>query len=372
MSAQDDGVKVRVLVVEDSPSVRELLVYILGSDPEVAIIGTADNGEDAIEAARDSRPDVITMDVRMPKMDGLEATRRIMEICPTPIVIVSGSSARDEMAATFRALEAGALAFVAKPNGVDHPLHGGAARHLLETVKLMSEVRVVRRWPKRQAPSAPAPAPPEVEDAWTAAAPIELVAIGASTGGPVVLRTILSALPRNLPVPILVVQHIAAGFTEGFAEWLTQSSGMAVRVAADGERPSPGIAYVAPDGSHMKVERGGRIALSHDRPENGHRPSVSYLFRSVAAVAGARAIGVLLTGMGRDGAEELKLMKDKGAVTIAQDHESSLIHGMPGEAIGLGAATYVLSADRIAAALAGLVEQGSSSAAARSAKHRER
>jgi two-component system chemotaxis response regulator CheB len=372
MSARNDSTKVRVLVVEDSASVRELLVHILGSDSEIAVIGTASNGEEAIEAARDSRPDVITMDVQMPKMNGLEATRRIMEICPTPIVIVSGSSARDEVVATFDALEAGALAFVEKPNGVGHPLHGMAAEHLVETVKLMSEVRVVRRWPKRQAPSARAPAPSQVEDTRVTPAPIELVAIGASTGGPVVLRTILSELPRDLRAPILVVQHISAGFTEGFAEWLAQSSGIPVRVAVDGECPLPGHVYVAPDGLHMKVEHGGRIALSRDRPENGHRPSVSYLFRSVAAVAGRRAIGVLLTGMGRDGAEELKLMKDKGAVTIAQDQESSVIHGMPGEAIGLDAATYVLSPDRIAAALADLIEHGGPSAAVRPAKHRGR
>jgi len=367
----DHGAKIRVLVVEDSSSVRELLVHILGSDPRIAVIGTATNGEEAIEAARDIKPDVITMDVQMPRMNGLDATRKIMETCPTPIVIVSGSSARDEVAATFDALEAGALAFVGKPNGLRHPLHGAEARHLLETVKLMSEVRVVRRWPKRPPSSALVPPKLPVEETMTASAPIEFVAIGASTGGPVVLRTILSELPRGLPVPMLVVQHIAAGFTEGFAEWLAQASGIAVRVATDGERPVPGNAYVAPDGLHMKIVHGGKIALRRDRPENGHRPSVSVLFRSVAEVAGRRAIGVLLTGMGRDGAEELKLMKDQGAITIAQDRGSSVIHGMPGEAVNLGAATYVLPADRIAAALANLLKPTESNAAGRAGKNHE-
>jgi two-component system chemotaxis response regulator CheB len=163
-----------------------------------------------------------------------------------------------------------------------------------------------------------------------APAAIRVVAIGASTGGPLVLQTILSGLPQDLPIPVLLVQHMAPGFVQGFAEWLAQSSGFPVHIPTDGEYPLPGHAYVAPDGVHMGVGTAGCIILREDEPENGLRPSVSYLFRGVAQVFGRQAVGVLLTGMGKDGAEELKLMKDGGAVTIAQDKKSSVVHGMPG------------------------------------------
>lgn len=353
MTQPGAAARIKVLVVEDSPVVRELLVHILASDPRIRIIGTAADGEEAMEAVKRYRPDVVAMDVHMPKMNGFEATRKIMETFPTPVVVVSGSSSHDEVAATFHALEAGALALVEKPAGIGRPGYEEAAKQLVQTVKLMSEVKVVRRWPKREAAVPAAPAREEVE-LKLAPTEVKLVAIGASTGGPVVLRTILSLLPKNLSVPIVVVQHIATGFTGGLAEWLAQSSGFPVHIATHGEYLLPGHVYIAPDGLQMKVEVGNRITLSPGEPENGHRPSVSCLFRSVATVLGRNAVGVLLTGMGRDGAEELKLMKDKGGITIAQDQESSVVHGMPGEAIALDAATYVLSPDKIAAVLGSL------------------
>jgi two-component system, chemotaxis family, protein-glutamate methylesterase/glutaminase len=331
--------RIRVLVVEDSPVVRELLVYILGRDPEIQVSGTAVNGEEAIEAVIRTKPDIIIMDIHMPRMNGLDATRKIMETVPTPIVIVSGSSSRKEVAATFQALEAGALAIVEKPSGIDLPDGEDAANKLVQTVKLMAEVKVVRRWPRKETVPATSRKP--------LAAQIKIVAIGASAGGPLVLQTILRGLPKNFPVPIAIVQHMASGFTEGFIEWLGQSSGFPAHVAAHGEQLLAGHAYVAPDGFHMKVEAGNRIALSRDGPENGHRPSVSYLFRSVATVFGSGAVGVLLSGMGKDGAKELLLMKEKGAITIAQDRESAVVPGMPGEAIDLGAAMYVLTPDKI-------------------------
>ena len=344
----------RVLVVEDSPVMRELLVHLLGADPGIEVTGFANDGEEALEAVKVKKPDVVTMDFHMPRVNGLDATRRIMETYPTPIVIVSGSSAREEVTSAFRLLEAGALAVVEKPRGPGHPDHEAAARELVQTVKTMAEVKVVRRWARREEPLPAAPAPRNVRiEAGVAEA--RLVAIGASTGGPIVLKTILAGLPGNFAVPILIVQHIASGFTEGFVEWLGPAAGFPVHVATDAEQPLPGHAYVAPDGFHMTLRNDGAIALSGDAPENGHRPSVSCLFRSVAAVLGRKAIGVLLTGMGKDGAEELKLMRDKGAVTIAQDRDTSVVHGMPGEAIGLEAASYVLAPAEIAAVLAGLV-----------------
>lgn len=347
---------IKVLVVEDSPVVRELLVHILSSDPEIIIDGTANNGEEAVEYVKRKKPDVITMDINMPKMNGFEATRKIMEANPAPTVIVSGNWDTQEMATTFLAIEAGALAAVPRPRGIGHPDYEDTAAELVRTVKLMSEVKVVRRWARPRPEKGASAASAEVKIG-RAPAEVRLVAIGASTGGPTALQAILSGLPRNFPAPVLIVQHMATGFIPGFVEWLGQSSGLPVRVATHGELPLPGQAYVAPDGLQMRIEGGPRLVLGPDEPENGLRPSISYLFRAVARVFGENAVGILLTGMGRDGAEELKLMRERGALTIAQDQETSVVHGMPGEAIRIGAATQVLPLGKIAAVLIRLVNQ---------------
>lgn len=348
---------IKVLVVEDSPVVQEFLVHILSSDPDIQVVGIANDGEEALIGVERAKPDIITMDVQMPGMNGFEATRRIMETHPTPIVIVSGSWDSHEVAKTFRAMEAGALAAIQRPRGVGHPDHQNTAAELVRTVKLMSEVKVVRRW-ARHARGAIIPAAPPAEiQLKRSPAEIQLVAIGASTGGPAALQTILAALPRDFSASTLIVQHMAAGFIHGFVEWLAQASSLPVHVASQGESILPGHCYVAPDGLQTKVAVGGKLLLTRDQPVNGLRPSVSCLFRSVAQVYGPKAVGVLLTGMGKDGANELKLMKERGAITIAQDEESSVVYGMPGEAIRLKAATYVLSPDRIAAALTGLTRE---------------
>ncbi len=344
---------IKVLIVEDSQVIRDLLTFILSSDPAIQVIGTASDGEEAVRAVREKRPDIVTMDIIMPKMDGFEATRIIMETTPTPIVIVSASWDPKEVEKTFRAMEAGALAAIAKPVGVAHPKYTQMTKELITTVKLMSEVKVIKRRlqeRKRGVISGESTAgmiTPVTPD-------LKVVAIGASTGGPLVIETILSRLPKDFPVPLLIVQHIAAGFVQGFTDWLANSSRLPVKIAAHGEHLLPGRAYIAPDDLHMGVENGGRIILSNSEPENGLRPSVSWMFRSVSEVFRKNAIGVLLTGMGKDGASELKLMKEKGAVTIAQDRESSVVYGMPGEAAAINAAVYVLSPTGIAEFLSGL------------------
>jgi two-component system chemotaxis response regulator CheB len=344
---------IKVLVVEDSRTAAEFLTQVLDADPKIRVVGTAFDGQEALEAVERTKPDVITMDIHMPRVNGFEATRRIMEMCPTPIVIVSGSSNVGEVRTSFQAIEAGALAVLGRPSGMGDPNHEGMAKELVETVKLMSEVKVVRRWPRvshaqRACPTRePLAVPPTGSS-------IKAIAMGASTGGPLVLQTILSGLPKDLPAPVLVVQHITPGFVQGFVEWLSNSSGFPVRVPTNGEYLYPGQAYVAPDDFHMGVRVGNRIFLTKDDREYGMRPSVSFLFRSVEAAFGSGSVGVLLTGMGRDGVEELKRLRDTGAVTIAQDEASCAVPGMPTEAIKTGAARLVLPPDGIAKALAAM------------------
>jgi two-component system, chemotaxis family, protein-glutamate methylesterase/glutaminase len=340
--------KIRVLIVDDSAGIRMMLERIFNDDPACEVAGTAGDGGEALAAVECLAPDVVTMDINMPGMDGLEATRRIMEVHPTPIVIVSGNLDAEEVLSSFRAMEAGALLALPKPRGAAYPGHEADIALLVGKVKLMAGVKVVRRWPR----SGKIILPPLCPDAPIQANAVpRIVALGASTGGPVVINTILSSLPREFPLPLLVVQHMAPGFISGFVDWLNISSRLPVRIARDGEQIRPGNVYVATEGLHMEAAIGGRIRLSGNDPENGQRPSVSTLFRSVAEVYGNNAVAVLLTGMGDDGAREMKLLKDRGAVTMAQDRESSVIFGMPGEAVKLGAADYVMPPDRIAATL---------------------
>ena len=345
---------INVLVVDDSCVSRMLLVHLLESDPLIHVIGAVNDGQAAIDFVNGHKPDVIVMDIHMPHLDGFEATRRIMETQPVPIIICTSTTDPKEVVTTFRLMEAGAVACVEKPVTRDHADFEQLVTNLLQTVKLMSEVKVVRRWPRSRQASFPAP---RASEGGLAPAAITLIGIGASTGGPPVLQTILSSLPEDFPAAILIVQHIARGFLAGLVEWLNQTTGLQVHVASHATCPLPGHAYLAPDDFQMGVSSSGRILLTHEEPENGLRPAVSYLFRSLADIYGRNALGVLLSGMGKDGAVELKLMKDQGAMTIAQDRESSVVHGMPGEAIELGGATHVLAADNIADFLIALVKR---------------
>lgn len=343
---------IRVLVAEDSAVTREYLVYLLCQDPALEVIGVARDGLEAVQQAERLRPDVIVMDVHMPRMDGYEATRQIMARAPTPIVIVSASSSRQEVAATLDALKAGALTVLDKPAGPDHSAHEESARRLVETVKLMAEVKVVRRWPRRGSSERPAPAAVSVGQK------IQLVAMAASTGGPPVVSEILGQLPRDLAVPVLLVQHIAPGFTEGLVEWLARETPLTVKLAAAGESVASGTVYIAPDGFQMGITTRGQIRLVKEPTGNSFCPSASHLFESVAEAYGPTAVGVLLTGMGRDGADGLLRLRQAGGVTIAQDERSSAIFGMPAEAIRLGAAASVLAPEDIARAIRSLVSGG--------------
>jgi two-component system chemotaxis response regulator CheB len=340
---------IKVLIVDDSASTRMYLQQLLSADPALTVVGAANNGIEAIAEVERLAPDVITMDIDMPLMNGLVATRRIMETRPTPIIILSGVLDTAEIVSSFRAMESGAIAALPKPRGAGHPDHEREVVALIRTVKLMSEIKMVRRWPLPEKGGAAFIATETVQIK-TSPSP-RVVAVGASTGGPVAIKDILSGLGKEFTLPIMIVQHMAAGFIRGFAEWLALSSGMPVHIASQSERLLPGHAYMAPDGYHLLADTGELVRLSDSAPEKGLRPAVSALFRSVANVYGNSAIGVLLTGMGRDGVDELLLMKEKGAVTIVQDQASSVIYGMPAEAVKLGAALYTLPPGKIAAML---------------------
>jgi len=342
--------RIRILVVEDSAVVRELLVALFESVPEFQIVGTAGDGEEAIAAAARLRPDVITMDINMPRMNGFAATREIMQSQPTPIVIVSGSWDPSEVETSFQAMEAGAVALMARPRGLGHPNHAADARELIRTVQAMAEVKVIRRRPIRTGLtiSTSPTQTPLPSSALRMAQRVEIVAIGASTGGPMVLQTILSRLPQHLPFPIAIVQHIANGFVDGFVQWLERSTGFPTLLAIHGDVMLPGKAYIAPDGTHLTVGPGGRIVLNSEEPDAGLRPSVSQLFRSIERSYAPRAAAVLLTGMGRDGADELSELRAAGCLTIAQNKESCVVYGMPGAAVALDAATMILSPESIA------------------------
>jgi len=343
---------IQVLIVEVSTAVRMLLEHLLDSDPDICVIGAVADRKGMFDFLRHSRPDVILMDVYMTDTNGLDATRHVMETQPLPIVICSATAGE----LVFRALEAGALACVEKPLG-DGTFHDSVTvRKLLQTVKTMSEVKVVRRWRMPAGALQPsallrAPLAPSL-----ARLKGKIVGLGSSTGGPPALQTLLAGLPDDFPAPILVVQHIAKGFLPGMMAWLSQTTGLPVQLGNHGLLPLPGQVYFAPDNCHMGLGETGRISLSTADAENGVRPAVGFLFRSLADVAGPDAVGVLLTGMGKDGALELKRMKDAGAVTIAQDRATSVVHGMPGAAIALGGATHVLPIDRIAGALLACVK----------------
>lgn len=337
---------IKVLVVDDSAVARAVLVHLINAAPGMTVVGTANDGIEAVEAAKRLRPDIITMDIIMPRMGGPEAIDQIMHLTPTPIVVVTGNTITEEVRATFESLESGALAIVPRPVLAANGAGDDSAEHLLRTLRLMSEIKVVRRL-KRRAPREAAGGRTYSEGDARA---FRIVAIGASTGGPSALKSVLGDLRKDFPVPIIVVQHIAAGFVAGFAEWLGDNVAMRVRVAQRAEALQPATVYVAPEGMHIGVNAEERVLLSAPavvRP-GAVCPSADFLFESLVGVYGPQAIGVLLTGMGRDGAEGLLKMKKAGAVTIAQDKESSVIHGMPGEAIALGAADFVLPPGRIA------------------------
>ena len=349
---------ITVLIVDDSPTARESLLHEL-SGAGLRVVGAVSDGDEAVEFVKRIRPDVVTMDIHMPRLNGIDATRRIMETVPVPIVIVSGNWDSREVEMTFRAMEAGALAIVRRPPGIGHPDHDATVSELVQKIRLMSEVKVVRRWALDRIKSPSLPKPERVRTELPQEK-IDVVAIGASAGGPPVLRTILNEVPGGFPAPLLIVQHMAPGFLPGMLDWLRETSALRLQLPVDGEKALPGHAYFAPDGFQMGIKNAGTITLTRGEREHGACPSVSYLFRSVAQAYGGNSAAILLTGMGSDGALEMKLLREKGAITIAQSKESSVVYGMPAAAVELDAALYVLSPEQIPSALAAMTKKSTS------------
>ena len=336
---------IRVLVVDDSAVLRQGTRFILESDPQLKVVGEARNGEEAVALAKRLRPDVITMDIRMPRMDGLEAIRHIMAEDPVPIVVVSSMDLDREIGIASQATKLGAVSVVNRTGRVSDPKYKAFVARLIEQVKLMSEVKVIHRSRLRET-APPETGAPKPRTKPRMARKTQVIAIGASTGGPAALNQVLSALPADFLIAILVVQHISFGFVEGLAGWLDAACKLSVKVAEHGERIQPGVVYIAPDERHMEVGY-GRIRLRQGDLVNGHRPSATVLFESVAKAYGPAAMGVILTGMGSDGAVGMKALRETGAITIAQNEESCVVFGMPKEAIALGAVRHIVPLEKM-------------------------
>jgi two-component system chemotaxis response regulator CheB len=356
---------IRVLVAEDSNAVRALLVGVLSAASDIEVVGEAIDGAHVVRLAEQLHPDVITMDIHMPVLDGLAATEKIMHTDPVPIVIVSSTVQQSDLEMTMRALEVGAVAAIPKP---EHPAALGFdeyAAQLVDTVRAMAQVKVVRR----RGTTTPVGGVPlhsgdwgreasTIADEHISTQEIRIVAIATSTGGPAALQFILSQLPENFPLPIVVVQHIADGFVRAMVDWLGQTSRLPVVMAENGAALQGGMVYIAPSATHMGVAN-DRIVLSSEWLIGGFRPSATYLFKSVSAAYGSGAMGVILTGMGRDGVDGLRALYAAGGFVIAQDERTSVVFGMPSEAIRAGVVHRVLPIGQISAAIVSRVNGAS-------------
>jgi two-component system chemotaxis response regulator CheB len=345
---------VRVMIVEDSTVVRRLLAHIVSGDPRLVLAAAVASAEEALRELPRVKPDVISMDIRLPGMDGLEATRRIMAEQPTPIVVIADSVRDSTFGISMNALKAGALSVVEKPVGIETGGHEQIAETIRTQLYIMSQVPVIRQRGSLARPrtphAEPVQRPPPQQPA--------VLAIAASTGGPPALAQVLGALPADYPLPVLLVQHMGAAFMEGFASWLDGLVPLKVALAQEGEVPQPGRVYVAPGDRHLLLSPQGVLRLSVEKPLASQRPSATLLFRSVAIAAGDRALGVLLTGMGEDGAIGLTEMRRAGGYTITEHESTAVVYGMPAAAVRLGGSSLSLPLPIIGPRLAQLARRG--------------
>lgn len=340
---------IKILIVDDSPTETALLKSIFTAEDDFEVVGCSKNGEEAIAMTSDLKPDIITMDILMPVMDGLKATRFIMTHFPIPIVIISSAINNKSVSSSFEALEAGALAVLEKPDNRDDESFAKSRSRIVDTVRSMSTIHVVkRRFYTAHKKVSKTIAKPTIA---SKVANYEIIVIGASVGGPQALRQIFSKLDRNFPLPIVVVQHMTRGFINGFASWLNNNTALMIVHAEDNEVLKSGTVYFAPDQYHLEVKRHQNNLMSRlvtGPPVSGFCPSITVLFQSVARVCGKNAIGVLLTGMGSDGAQGLLEIKNSKGHTFIQDQETAVVFGMAGVAQSIGAVDKVVELDKIA------------------------
>ena len=339
--------RVRVMVVEDSLVVRQLLVHIIASDPRLVVAAAVSSAEEALREIGRVQPDVVSMDIRLPGMDGLDATRQIMSEHPTPIVVIADSIEDSSLKISMNALRAGALTVVEKPVGLSSANYAGIASTICTQLYIMSQVPVVRQrsfapWRDKVTNTAPKRNPE-----WSATLP-SIMGIAASTGGPPALAKVLGALPEDFPLPILLVQHMGAPFMEGFASWLNGLMPLKVRLAQDHEIPTAGNVYVAPGDRHLLLSPAGTLKVSAEPPVGNQRPSATMLFQSMARSVGRRGLGVILTGMGEDGALGLVEMRQAGGYGLAEDESTAVVYGMPAAATRMGGVNVSLPLDLIA------------------------
>jgi two-component system, chemotaxis family, protein-glutamate methylesterase/glutaminase len=340
--------KTRVLIVDDSAFMRKVLEEIIRTDAKLEVVGQAKDGREAITMAQSLQPDVLTMDLNMPRMDGLEATQHIMTQNPRPILIVSSES-KQGAASTLRALELGAIDFVTKPSsGIDLDMKN-VRDELLSKLKMAAKVRVVRT-AARHDPSAsaePKPAAPPVREVASSDARVPLVMIAASTGGPATLMRLVPKFPKDFPAAVVLVQHMPATFTSQLSLQLTEVAAIRVKEAESNEALQTGMLYVCPGSHHLRISLNGRIKLDDGPRISGYRPCADVAFESAAAYGGANVVGVVLTGMGNDGAKGVQALKAARGYVLAQDEATSVIFGMPAEAIRTGVVDQVLGIDEI-------------------------
>ena len=345
---------IRVLIAEDSATARRLLVSIFSAEPDFEVIGEATTGAEAVEQTIEQSPDLVTMDIHMPVLDGLDATKEIMREAPTPILIVTSAAIHD-VQLSLNALQAGALMVLEKPHGPHAPGFDFQRDQLLSMARAMADVKVVRRWGAGSGSFAPVKRTPVSRE--RSAQPARAIAIAASTGGPAAVRKLLLTLPRDLPVPVFLVQHISNGFVGGLVSWLDTDCPLRVVMAIDRDTPVAGTVYVAPDDRHLTVGADERMKLIDAAPVQGFRPSADVLFDSAGRAYGSRLVAVTLTGMGRDGVDGLKTVHKNGGFVIAQDEDSSVVFGMAKEAVEAGVVDEVLPVERIAERLVSLVRR---------------
>jgi len=343
---------IKVLVVDDSAFMRKALTSILQEDPEIKVIGTARDGVEAIQMIQDLKPDIVTMDVEMPRKDGITALREIMQKCPVPVIMVS-SLTTEGAKVTLEALEVGAVDFIPK-NLAELSVNIVKIKGMLiEKIKTIGKRGIIKRRPIAK-PAETKIETPKVEIPKvrvTTERKVGIVSIGTSTGGPKALQEIIPKLPKDFPVPIVIAQHMPPNFTKPFAERLDQLSQLSVKEAEEGETIKPGIVYIAPGRGHMRLKRRGietLVNISEDKEEFIYRPSVDALMLSVADCFPGRSLGVILTGMGNDGAKGCKKIKENGGRIFAQNEESCVVYGMPRAVIEAGIADKVVSLEEMA------------------------